>query len=549
MLRSAADEPPDPSPSHLEDPVSRNKANLAQRQADRRTWALLGLIILVLLGFVVTVQTLWVSIVRSGFLGDNVPVNGWMLVVGLVGLTVLFCLYIVHQQTKINRFRSRLVTEQMELEQSRGRLAELTSLFQLGNSLHMDLPLDTILEITVRRVASTLHCHDVALFLFEADTKTLKCRARFGLTPREPEAEIRAGEGAVGWSARHREAILMSATDRQARFAEHFMAHPDAGSALILPVNFETRCVAVLQAHRGGKAEPFRLEHRDIGQLFADNVAPVIERALVVQNLEERATNIKSGGKGEPQAEGVQQATLFQDSFLSSAEIELKAPLTTILAYSEVLDQNDKRMNTSMRREFTARLRGEAQRLMSLVDDVLDLARLETGRFLLDLRVENVNKISREALDSVRALAATRQIDLEMKLDEKIPDQHLDGSKVRQAILHLLRNGIRFSPAKGRVMLTTWLGDDHIQLEVRDSGPRVEPEAAPMVFEMESQTEGLSKRVKDGLGFGLHLTKRFVELHGGEVGVGESPSGSGAAFWIRIPRGEGIESVIGSDRF
>ena len=327
------------------------------------------------------------------------------------------------------------------------------------------------------------------------------------------------------------------------------MAHPDAGSALILPVNFETRCVAVLQAHRGGKAEPFRLEHRDIGQLFADNVAPVIERALVVQNLEERATNIKSGGKGEPQAEGVQQATLFQDSFLSSAEIELKAPLTTILAYSEVLDQNDKRMNTSMRREFTARLRGEAQRLMSLVDDVLDLARLETGRFLLDLRVENVNKISREALDSVRALAATRQIDLEMKLDEKIPDQHLDGSKVRQAILHLLRNGIRFSPAKGRVMLTTWLGDDHIQLEVRDSGPRVEPEAAPMVFEMESQTEGLSKRVKDGLGFGLHLTKRFVELHGGEVGVGESPSGSGAAFWIRIPRGEGIESVIGKDPF
>src|SRR5207249_11563896 len=102
MLRSAADEPPDPSPSHLEDPVSRNKANLAQRQADRRTWALLGLIILVLLGFVVTVQTLWVSIVRSGFLGDNVPVIGWILVVGLVGLMVLFCLFLVQPVTEVN---------------------------------------------------------------------------------------------------------------------------------------------------------------------------------------------------------------------------------------------------------------------------------------------------------------------------------------------------------------------------------------------------------------------------------------------------------------
>ena len=526
--------------------VARNKTSLAQRQADRRTWALLGLIILVLLGSVFTVQTLWVSIVRSGFLGDNVPVNGWMLVVGLVGLTVLFCLYIVHQQSKINRFRSRLVTEQMELEQSRGRLAELTSLFQLGNSLHMDLPLDTILEITVRRVASTLHSHDVALFLFEPDTKTLHCRARFGLTPREPEPEIRAGEGPVGWSARHREAILMSATDRQARFAEHFMAHPDAGSALILPVNFENRCVAVLRVHRAAKAEPFRLEHRDIGQLFADNVAGVIDRALVVRHLEQRATSPKPSVKGEP---APQLVTPFQDSFLSSAENELKAPLTTILAYSEVLDQNDKRMTTSMRREFTGRLRGEAERLMNLVDDVLDLARLETGRFLLDLRKDNVNAISRAAADFVRPLATGKQIDIELKLDEKIPDQHMDSTKMRQAILHLLHNGIRFSPGKGRVTLTTWLGDDHVRIEVRDSGPAVEPEAAPNVFEIETQGEGLSKRVKDGLGFGLHLTKRFVELHGGQVGVGAGPTGTGAAFWIRLPRGEGLESMIGRDPF
>ncbi|TMQ59210.1 MAG: GAF domain-containing sensor histidine kinase [Candidatus Eisenbacteria bacterium] len=526
--------------------MSRSKASLAQKQADHRTWALLGLVILVLLGFVFTVQTLWVSIVRSGFLGDNLPANGWMLLVGLVGLTVLFCLYIVHQQTKINQFRARLLNDQMELEQSRGRLAELTSLFQLGNSLHMDLPLDTILEITVRRVASTLHSHDVALFLFEPDRKALKCRARFGLTPKEPESEVRVGEGAVGWAARHREPVMMGATDREARFAEHFMAHPDAGSALILPVNFENRCVAVLQVHRAAKAETFRLEHRDIGQLFADNVAGVIDRALVVRHLEQRATDLKPSAKGGPEAQGV---TPFQDSFLSSAENELKAPLTTILAYSEVLDQNDKRMTTSMRREFTARLRGEAQRLMNLVDDVLDLARLETGRFLLDLRKDNVNAISRAAVETVRTSAAGKQIDLEMKLDEKIPDQHVDAAKVRQAILHLLQNGIRFSPAKGRVTLTTWLGDDHIRIEVRDSGPAVEPEVAPLVFDIEAQGTEVSKRMKDGLGFGLHLTKRFVELHGGTVGVGASPSGTGATFWIRLPKGDGLESVIGRDPF
>ncbi len=527
--------------------MSREKTSVAQKQADKRTSALLGLVILVLLGFAFTVQTLWVSVVRSGFLGDNIPAGGWMLLVGLVGLTVLFCLYILHQQTEINRFRTRLLTDQMELEQSRGRLAELTSLFQLGNSLHMDLPLDTILEITVRRVASTLHSHDVALFLFGPDPKTLTCRARFGLTPKGPETPVRLGEGAVGWVARHREPILMKVTDKEARYADHFMAHSDAGSALILPVNFENRCVAVLQVHRAAKSDAFKLDHRDIGQLFADNVAGVIERALVVQRLEARATDLKPATVRDGSAPD--QGTQFQDSFLSAAENELKAPLTTILAYSEVLDQNDKRMTTSMRREFTVRLRGEAQRLLNLVDDVLDLARLETGRFLLDLRMDNVNKIARAAVDMVRALAASKQVDLELRLDEKIPDQHLDAAKVRQAILHLVQNGIRFSPPKGRVTITTWLGDDHVRLEVKDAGPALEADAASLVFDMDAQASAVSKRVKDGLGFGLHLTKRFVELHGGEVGVGETPSGAGAAFWIRLPRGEGLENVIGRDPF
>lgn len=527
--------------------MSKSKANLAQKQVDRRTWALIGLVILVLLGFVFTVQALYVSVLDSGYLGEHVPAGGWVMLVGLVGLTLLFCLYIVHQQTQLNRFRTRLVVEQMELEQSRGRLAELTSLFQLGNNLHMDLPLETIMEITVRRLASTLHSHDAALFLFDPEMKAMKCQARFGLTPKEPDPDVTIGEGAVGWAARHREPILMNSNDREARFATHFMSHPDAGSALILPVNFENRCVAVLQVHRASKAEPFRLEHRDIGQLFADNVAAVIARALIVKNLDRRATSTKPGAEAAPpQQEG---QTRFQDSFLSAAEDELKAPLTTILAYSEVLDQNDKRMTTSMRREFTARLRGEAQRLLGLVDDVLDLARLETGRFLLDLRMDNVNKNARAAMETVRTLATSKHVELELLLDEKIPDQHMDATKVRQAILHLLRNGIRFSPAKGRVTLTTWLGDDHIRIEVRDSGPPVEPEVATTVFDLESRAEGLSKRVKDGLGFGLHLTKRFVELHGGQVGVGTGPGGMGAAFWIRLPWGGGLESVVGKDPF
>src|SRR5256885_5007098 len=122
-------------PLGAEELLSREKTSAALRQADRKATTLRGLVILVLLGFAFTVQTLWVSVVRSGFLGDNAPAGGWMLLLRLVGLTVLFWLYILHQQTEINRFRSRLMNQPMELEQSRGPLAQLASLFHLGDNL------------------------------------------------------------------------------------------------------------------------------------------------------------------------------------------------------------------------------------------------------------------------------------------------------------------------------------------------------------------------------------------------------------------------------
>ena len=525
--------------------ATRTLSETSQRQFDRRTWGILGLAILVILAFSATVPSLYMGLVRSGFLGDRLPPGGgWMLLVGLLGLTALFCLYMVRQQAAINRLRVRMVQDEMELSQSRGRLAELTSLFQLGNSLHMELPLETIFEITVRRVASTLHSHDVSLFLYDPDTKTLSVRGAFGLSPRDPEPDVRIGEGAVGWAARHREPILMQARESTARFAQFFTSHPDVGSVLILPIALESRTLAVLQVCRAARSEPFRLEHRDIGQLFAENVAGVLDRACVMERLRRTTATVRPSPESDRPALDV----TFRDSFLGAAEAELKAPLAAIVAYSEVLDENDRKMTPSMRLEFTGRLRSEAQRMMGLVDDVLDLVRLELGRYLLDLHMANVNDVVRAAIEAVRPLADAKSIMIESALDQKIPDQHLDPAKLRHSIVNLLRNGVRFSPVKARIRITTWLNDDGIVVEIKDSGPPVLADSAS-VFELESAVDEACKRCKDGLGFGLHLTKRFVELHGGSVGAGADANGSGATFWIRLPRHESLTSVVGTDPF
>ncbi|HEU4333107.1 MAG TPA: GAF domain-containing protein, partial [Candidatus Eisenbacteria bacterium] len=401
----------------------RPKRPASEIQFDRKSWWILGLAVLIIVAFCFTLPSLYMGLVRSGYLGDRLPASGeTTLLIGLIGLTILFCLYMLHQHAQLVRLRRKLHQDQMELEQSRGRLAELTSLFQLGNSLHMDLPLETVAEITVRRLASSLHSQDVCLFLLDPETRTLSCRARFGLVPRGPEPDVPIGEGAVGWTARTREPLLLRAGECDARFAPFFQDRSDAGSALILPVTVENRCIAVLQACRAAKAETFRLEHRDIAQLFASNVAPVLDRAQAMLRLRQAAA---AAGTVAPPAEE-NAAGAFRDVFLSSATTELKSPLTTIVAYTEVLEQNEGKMTPAMRREFAGRLREEAERMLALVDDVVDLVRLELGRYLLDLRLANVNGVIRQAVDAVQPLIESRGLAVDLDLDPSIPDQHLD---------------------------------------------------------------------------------------------------------------------------
>jgi len=512
---------------------------------ERKSWWLLGLALLIIVALSCTIPSLYVGLIRSGFLGDHVPASGEaVLLTGLIGLTVLFCLYMVHQQAQLNTLRRRMHYDSMELEQARGRLAELTSLFQLGGTLQMNLPLETVAEITVRRVASSLHSYDATLFLVDGDGRRLVPRATFGLTARGLEPDALVGEGALGWAARAREPILMRAADHDARFADFFIKHPDAGSVLILPVCVEKRCIGVLQVCRASCADPFRIEHRDVGQLFADNVAPVIDRAQAQLRFREAAA---AAGTVTPPAEEVASGA-FRDVFLTSAANELKSPLTSLVAYTEVFDQNDPAMTPATRREFTARLYEEAQRMLGLVDDVLDLVRLELGRYLLDVRLGSVNQAVRAARDLVAPFAESRSVAVDLDLEGSIPDQHFDPTKIRQSLVHILRHAIRFSPQRSRVRLRSIVDGDGVLIEVKDSGPTIPAEASEAMFNLESVGDQFGKRCKERQGFGLHLARRFVELHGGRVGAGPAPDG-GAVIWMRLPRGEDLSSLLGSAPF
>ena len=459
--------------------------------------------------------------------------QGWLeipnqrLAGGALGVFVLaFCVLIVSKQAQLHRLQSMMNREDRDLTDMRTRLSEITELFRLSTTLNLQLPLDVVLEIIVRRVVSTLQAQQASVMVYDSDTGVLETRASYGLESEfTRHAKRKLGEGIAGWVAQHKEALLLGPAESNATLRQHYKPERNITSALSLPIRVGDRCIGVLNVNRINHPEPFREHHRDLLRMFSEHIGSVIEGAETVSRLSARAKVLEASNYQ------LSELNRLKDTFLSTASHELRTPLTSVIGYAEMLQENESRLSSTQRGEFLHRLSNEAFGLLGLIDDILDLTRLENGKMVLERAMFEVNEVARAALDTARVMAEKHQVELVAGLGQGVGQLSIDDGKMRQVIVNLLTNAIKFSPPGGRVELLTRREEDEVVIEVRDRGPGIEPDEAEKIFELFGQ--GLRSKA-GGLGIGLHLVRRLTELHGGRVGV-DSVVGSGSTFWIRLP--------------
>ncbi len=447
----------------------------------------------------------------------------------LGGLVLVFSFLIAAKQTQINRLRRAMHREENELTDMRTRLSEITELFNVSTTLNLQLPLDVVLEIIVRRVVSTLNAQQASVMIYNPENGELETRASYGLESEYARnARRRLGEGIAGWVAQHKQALLLGSGDESGAMRQYFKANRNITSALSLPIRVGDRCVGVLNVNRISHPEPFREHHRDLLRMFAEHVGSVVESAGMVERLAARTKMLEASNYQ------LSELNRFKDTFLSTASHELRTPLTSVIGYAEVLEENEGRLTLEQRREFLRRMSGEASGLLNLIDDILDLSRLENGKLVLEREPHAVGPIASAALDTVGPMAAKHSVELRERLDDTLGEFSIDGVKIRQVLVNLLVNAIKFSPQGGVVELVTRGDEGGVVVEVRDQGPGIQPGEAEKIFELFGQglRQGSSK--VGGLGIGLHLVRRIIELHGGTVGVTSEP-GKGSTFWIRLP--------------
>jgi PAS domain S-box-containing protein len=229
----------------------------------------------------------------------------------------------------------------------------------------------------------------------------------------------------------------------------------------------------------------------------------------------------------------IERANRLKSEFLASMSHELRTPLHTIIGFSELLGEELKGPLNQDQKRFVGHIHKDSLHLLDLINDILDLSKIEAGRVELHREVFDTGAAIEEVLASIRPQGLAKSIQIETALDIHV---RVDADRVRfkQVLFNLLSNAVKFTPEGGHVTVAGKLRDDTVEISVRDTGIGIPPHELESVFDKFYQVGATTKGVREGTGLGLAITKRLLEEHGGRIWV-ESEPGNGSTFTFTLP--------------
>jgi PAS domain S-box-containing protein len=232
-----------------------------------------------------------------------------------------------------------------------------------------------------------------------------------------------------------------------------------------------------------------------------------------------------------------ERANRLKDEFLAMVSHELRTPLNAVVGWSQVLQMSPPSSeDLAVGLEAISR---NAQVQAELINDLLDVSRIMSGKLRLDVKRINPVDIVHDALVSVLPAAQTKGVEIEHNLDQTFELIHADPSRLQQVVWNLVSNAVKFTPRSGKVSVLLKQNPAWLEIRVSDSGQGIKPEFLPHLFERFRQEDATSTRVHGGLGLGLSIVKQLVELHGGTVNATSSGEGRGSEFLVRLPQPQG----------
>jgi signal transduction histidine kinase/CheY-like chemotaxis protein len=409
-------------------------------------------------------------------------------------------------------------------EQHARRLVERQQ--AITSKLGAALTTDAMIELIVEELARELHADSAAYFELAGGGRTLRMRATRNVptTRRERFSEIPVdASGALGAAVRERRPIFVGSPEELAKRFSHVARHDDIDdvrSFACIPLTLGDSVIHGVVTLASTREHGFA----DVDRAFASNIAEQCAHAL------ERARLLAAERAAKAEAEA---ASRLKDEFLATVSHELRTPLNAILGWASLLRAGRLDEKSTSRAIETIERNARAQ--ARLVEDVLDVSRIISGKLAIKSDLVDVGAVLAQALDVVRPSALAKDIAIEIDIVPALPRVRGDADRLQQVYWNVLSNAVKFTPRGGRVVVRASARKDCVAVEVTDTGQGIRRDFFPFLFEPFRQADGTTTRAHGGLGLGLSIARRVVDLHGGEIRAASEGDGRGATFTVELP--------------
>jgi signal transduction histidine kinase len=404
-------------------------------------------------------------------------------------------------------------------------VGELQALGEIGQAISSMLDLQTVLRTIVTRATQLSDTDAGVIYEYDEPSEVFLPRATEHLEVDIVETmlatPVRKGEGATGRLAEVQEPIqlpdiLEAPADSRVRGA---LVRAGYRALLAVPLVREDHLLGGLTVMRKATGE-FAPEVVELLRTFATQSALAIQNARLFLEIEDKSRQLEA-------------ASQHKSEFLANMSHELRTPMNAILGFSEVLADGMFGEINEKQAEYLRDILESGRHLLSLINDILDLSKIEAGRMELEPADFDLPSAIDNAITLVRERAGRRGITLGREIDGQVGMIRGDERKVKQVVLNLLSNAIKFTPEGGRIDVRAVVSEGLAEVSVADTGVGIAPEDQETVFEEFRQVGTADKKV-EGTGLGLALSRKFVELHGGRIWV-KSQVGQGSTFTFTIP--------------
>ena len=427
------------------------------------------------------------------------------------------------------------------------RNRELDHLRHLAGTLLAGADLNGLVREVAQSAAELLEAESGAVTLMVEEGRFLKVKAATGPLEAATGMLVPVDGSLLGWVVSQDSALVSDDMDSDPRSYQPPAFPVPLKSAAIVPLRSAGFVVGTVSVYNRRDRQPFSQHDVQLLQILGDQVVVGLDRTSVLAESQRNEVALRSKNQE------LQRATQLKSEFLTNMSHELRTPLNAIIGFSDLLLEGGGGDISAQQREFIEAVLRNGKHLLTLINSVLDLSKVEAGRMSLTLGLTDLSEAITGAVTDTASLRTAKQQDCVLKLDSAPLTVVADGVRIRQILYNLLSNASKFTAEGGKICLAAVrtraplrrpaerAGDrarvipqEVVWISVTDEGVGIRREDMPKLFQEFSQVDSSASRRAQGTGLGLALCKKFVEMHGGTIGA-DSVYGKGTALWFLLP--------------